>query len=118
MAQALARAGYIRIAPRKMRLVADLIRGRRVAEARDILGFTRKGAAPVLKKLLDSAVANAESKAAETRERIDADEMVISELLVDGGFTIKRVQPRARGRRCLIRKRTSRVQMVITDRSA
>jgi len=115
MAEAKARAQYIRVSPRKMRLVADLIRGRKVADARDILDFTVKGAAPVLKKVLDSAVANAESKAAETRDRVDTDEMVISRLLVDSSWTFKRVQPRARARRCLIRKRLSQVELVISD---
>lgn len=115
MAEATAKAKFIRIAPRKVRLVADMVRGQKVAMARDVLSVTPRGAAPILKKLLDSAVANAESRAAENRERIDSDEMVISELLVDGGLTIKRVQPRARGRRCLIRKRTSNVQLRISD---
>ena len=77
MAEAVARARFLRVAPRKMRLVADLIRGRKVAEARDILDYTSKAGAPVLRKILDSAVANAESKAAETRQRIDTDEFVV-----------------------------------------
>lgn len=115
MAEAIARGKFLRVAPRKMRLVADLIRGRKVAEARDILDYTPKAGAPLLRKILDSAVANAESKAAETRQRIDTDEYVISELLIDGGLTIKRVQPRARGRRNLIRKRTSHVRLVIAE---
>jgi large subunit ribosomal protein L22 len=116
MASANAKAKFLRVAPRKMRLVADMVRGRTVAEARDILQFTPRGAAPVLRKVLESAVANAENSAAERRERIDADEMVITQLLVDGGLTIKRMQPRARGRRCLIRKRTSHVKLIIADR--
>jgi large subunit ribosomal protein L22 len=115
MAEAIARIKHVRMSPRKVRLVADLIRGKRVADARDILAYTPKAASPMLRKLLLSAVANAESRAAETRERIDTDEMVVSKLLVDGGMTWKRVQPRARGRRCLIRKRTSHVQLVISE---
>lgn len=115
MAEATARAKFIRIAPRKVRLVADLIRGRKVAEARDILRYTVKGAAPVLGKLLASAVANAESKAAETRERIDTDEMRVASVLVDGGPTLRRFQPATRGRAVRIRKRTSHIQLVIAD---
>ena len=64
MATAIARGRTIRMAPRKMRLVADLIRGKKVSEARDILRFTPKAAAPLIKKILDSAVANAENAAA------------------------------------------------------
>ena len=117
MAQALARGRFIRIAPRKMRLVADMIRGRKVEEARNTLEYTVKGAAPVLLKILESAVANAESKAAESHTRINPDEMIISKLLVNEGMTLKRGQPRARGRRNLIRKRTSHVELVISDPS-
>ncbi len=115
MANAVAKAKYLRIAPRKMRLVADLVRGRKVVEAKEILNFTPRGGAPLLKKVLDSAVANAESKAAETRKRIDTDGMVVREVHIDGGFTIKRMQPGPRGRRCMIRKRTSHVMLIISD---
>lgn len=115
MAEAIARARSLRIAPRKLRLVADMVRGRKVAEARDILQYTNRGAAPALRKVLESAVANAESVAAESRQRLDTDAMVIKKLLVDGSFTIKRMQARARSRRCMIRKRTSHVQLVISD---
>jgi large subunit ribosomal protein L22 len=115
MAEAMARARFIRIAPRKVRLVADLIRGKKVEEARDALAFTVKGAAPVLAKLLDSAVANAESKAAETRERIDTDEMVITKVLVNEGPTMKRLHFQPRGRAVRVRKRMSHIELVISD---
>lgn len=116
MASATARGRTIRIAPRKMRLVADLIRGKKVSEARDILVFTQKVSAPILRKVLDSAVANAENAAAETRERIDTDEMVVDTIMVNEGQTIKRYQPRARGRASKIRKRTSHVVLTISDK--
>lgn len=115
MAEAVARARFVRASPRKLRLVADLIRGRKVVEAREILDYTPKAAAPMLKKVLESAVANAENKAAEARQRVDTDEMVVKQVLVDGAFVLKRVQPRARGRRCLIRKRTSHIYVMIGD---
>ncbi|HOJ34378.1 MAG TPA: 50S ribosomal protein L22 [Candidatus Hydrogenedentes bacterium] len=115
MAEAIARARFLRISPRKMRLVADMIRGKKVSEARVLLDYTVKGASPLLRKVLDAAVANAESKAAETRQRLNTDDMVISTLLVDGGFSMKRIVPGPRGRRMLIRKRTSHVHLVITD---
>ena len=115
MAEAIARARAIRIAPRKVRLVADLIRGKKVAEARDILLYTAKGAAPLVKKVLDSAVANAENAAAEKRERIDSDEMVVKTIQVNGGPTLTRFQPAPRGRANPIRKRTSHIELVIGD---
>ena len=115
MAEAIARARFIRMAPRKLRLVADLIRGKTVEEARDTLAFTVKGAAPVLAKVLDSAVANAESKAAETRQRIDADEMVIKKVIVNEGPTMKRLHFQPRGRAVRIRKRMSHIELVISD---
>jgi large subunit ribosomal protein L22 len=95
-------------------LVADLIRGKKVSEARDILEFTHKAAAPVLGKVLASAVANAESRAAETRERIDSDEMVITQLLVDDGRTMKRWWTAPRRRATPIRKRSSHIRLVIS----
>ncbi len=116
MAQATARARTIRVAPRKARLVADLIRGKKVADARDILLYTQKLSAPVIRKILESAVANAEHAVAESRERIDTDEMVISTIVVNEGVTIKRFKPRARGRASAIRKRTSHIELTISDK--
>lgn len=116
MATATARGRTIRIAPRKMRLVADMIRGKKVAEARDILKFTPKVSAPILGKVLESAVANAENAAAETRERIDTDEMIVQTIMVNEGQTIKRFRPRARGSASRIRKRTSHVVLTIGEK--
>ena len=110
------RAKYLRIAPRKVRLVADMIRGKKVSEARDILHFTVKRAAPMMNKLLASAVANAESLAAERRERIDTDEMIVDRVLVDGGPTLRRFTSQPRGRMTRIRKRSSHVTISITDK--
>jgi large subunit ribosomal protein L22 len=115
MAEAIARARFIRIAPRKLRLAADLIRGKSVEEARDALAFTIKGAAPVLAKVLESAVANAESKAAETRQRIDTDEMVVSHVLINEGPTMKRIHFQPRGRAARVRKRMSHIELKISD---
>jgi len=105
----------VRIAPRKARLVADLIRGKKVHEARDILTFTVKKASPIISKLLESAVANAENEAAEAGERIDTEEYVVRTIHVDGGPALKRWQPASRGRPMRIRKRTSHIKLVIGD---
>ncbi len=115
MPVAIARAKHLRVSPRKLRLVADLIRGKKVAEARDILQFTVKGGSPLLSKVLDSAVANAESKAAEKRERIDTDEMVISKIQVNDGLTLKRFRSAPRSRAVRIRKRMSHVELIISS---
>ena len=114
MPVAVARVRSERGSARKMRLIADLIRGKKVAEARDILRFTVKGGSPLLAKLLASAVGNAESEAAKTRTRINTDEYVVSKLLVDKGMTIHRFQPMTRGRGGKIRKRTHNVVLTIS----
>ena len=116
MPVAMARAKHLRVSPRKLRLVADLIRGKKVAEARDILQFTIKGGSPMLSKVLASAVANAESKAAERRERLDTDEMVVSKIMVNDGLTMKRFRSAPRSRAVKIRKRMSHVELVISDK--
>jgi large subunit ribosomal protein L22 len=115
MAASTARTKYLRIAPRKVRLVANLIRGKKVAEARAILEFTVKRSAPVLKKLLESAVANVESQAAEKKQRVHTDDMVIDRIHVDGGPTTRNYMPQPRGRATRIRKRSSHVTLSIKD---
>ncbi|MBI2431337.1 MAG: 50S ribosomal protein L22 [Candidatus Hydrogenedentes bacterium] len=106
----------LQISPRKVRLVADLIRGQRVAQARDILHFTVKDAALPLRKLLDSVVANAENAAAERNDRIDTDELVVSTIMVNEGRTLRRFIPAPRGRAMRIRKRSSQVHIIISDK--
>ncbi len=115
MASAVARVRFLRIAPRKVRLVADLIRGKKVADARDTLAITTKVAAKAMGKVLASAVANAESVATEHRERVDTDEMVVRMVRVDGGPTRRAYQVAARGRVVRIRKRTSHIELRISD---
>lgn len=101
------------ISPRKARLVANLIKGCTVAEARDILSFTLKRAAEPIHKLLMSAVANAEEKARKDKARIDSDEMKIVEIRVDPGRILRSYQPAPRGRACRIRHRHSHIHIVI-----
>lgn len=109
--QAKAVAKSIRIAPRKVSLVVDLIRGKDVAEAIAILQHTQRGASPVVEKVLKSAIANAEHN-----YEMDTDNLVISEAYVNEGATMKRFRPRAQGRASRINKRTSHITVVVTEK--
>jgi len=106
-----ARLRFVRIAPTKARLVADLIRGKRSEEALNILTFTQKAAAKILIKLLKSAIANATQK-----KNIDVDRLYVKQITVDQGPTMKRFMPRALGRATTIRKRTSHIHIVLDER--
>jgi large subunit ribosomal protein L22 len=97
-------AKYVRIAPRKARLVADEVRGKSYPEAVSLLRFTNKRAAKILGDVLNSAAANAEHNA-----DADPDELRVKSVKVDEGPTIKRYRPRAMGRATMIRKRTSHI---------
>ena len=99
---------YVRTTPRKMRRVVDLIRGQHVEEARRILRFSSLGASREVRKLLDSAVANAERNPC-----VVAENLLISRVWVDEGPTLKRFRPRAYGRAARVRKRTSHVTVVV-----
>jgi len=106
-----------RIAPRKARLVADLVRGRVVGEALEILKFNEKKSAGLIKGLVDSAVANAEYKAERDGQSADTDSLIIKELYVDQGPTLRRFRPRARGMANRIHKKTSHITVVLSDDS-
>jgi len=103
-----AKLRHLRIAPRKVRVVADLIRGKDAAEALDILQFTVKKAAEPMRKLLDSAIANATENHA-----MDADALFVQGVFVDQAPTLKRWRPRAMGRATKIQKKTSHVTLVL-----
>jgi len=105
-----AKLRFVRIGPRKARLVADLIRGKGSEEALNILTFTKKAASKILIKLLKSAVANATQK-----KTIDIDRLYIKKIAVDQGPTMKRFQPRAMGRATTIRKRSSHITIVLDE---
>ncbi len=111
--EAKAKLKLARVSPRKARLVADLVRGRDVGEAIEILAFTRKKSAPIIKRLLESAVANAEHKAERANESVDVDELVVKEIYVDQGPTLRRFRPRARGMATRIHKKTSHITVVV-----
>jgi large subunit ribosomal protein L22 len=109
--QAKAQANYVRIAPRKVRLVVDLIRGKQVGDAIAILRNTPKSASPVLEKLLNSAIANAEHNYS-----LDPNKLVITEAYVNQGPTLKRIQPRSQGRAFRINKKTSHITLVVSEK--
>ncbi len=111
-----ATAKFVRISPRKARLVTDNIRGRSVPEARTILAFTERAAAIEVEKVLRSAVANAESN---PDLHWNGDELIVAAVFVDEGPTLKRWRARARGRVARIRKRTCHITIqVAQDASA
>ena len=110
MASVIAKLRYLRIAPRKVRLVADLIRGKTVEEAQTILSFATKKAAQPLLKLLNSAIANAKHNF-----QLDPTNLYISKILVDEGPKYKRWMPRARGAVSEIQKKTSHVTLVLDE---
>lgn len=109
--EAKAVARYVRVSPRKARLVVDLIRGKSVEEARAILRFTPRAAAEDVEKVLNSATANAERNL-----HIRANDLVVGSTYVDEGPTLKRISPRAMGRAFRINKRTSHITVVVRQR--
>ncbi|HHX51378.1 MAG TPA: 50S ribosomal protein L22 [Clostridia bacterium] len=109
--EARAVAKYIRISPGKVRQVVDLIRGKDIEEALAILKFLPKGAAAPVEKVLKSAIANAEHN-----YDMDAGDLFVAKVYVDQGPTLKRYKPRAFGRADLIRKRTSHITVVVSEK--
>jgi large subunit ribosomal protein L22 len=106
-----AQARFVRQSPYKVRRVLDLVRGLPVEEAEHVLRLTQRGATEPVAKVLKSAIANAEHNHA-----LDADELVIAEAFADEGPTLKRYRPRARGRATQIKKRTSHITIIVSDR--
>ena len=110
MKQATAKLNYLRIAPRKVRLVADLVRGMNANKAVAILANTRKRASEPMMKLVKSAIANAKNNL-----EMDENKLYIAELRVDEGPTLKRWRPRAFGRAYGINKRTSHIKIILKE---
>lgn len=106
-----ASAKTVRIAPRKVRLVVDLIRGKSIGEAISILKFTPRGASPVVEKVLMSAIANAEHN-----YDLALENLYVSEAYVNEGPTLKRFRPRAKGSASAINKRTSHITVVVSEK--
>ena len=99
-----------RISAQKARLVADQVRGKGVEDALDLLAYSNKKAAHIIRKILDSAIANAENN-----EGADVDELTISSIYVDEGTTMKRLRPRAKGRADRILKRSCHITVKVAD---
>lgn len=111
--EAKAVAKYIRMSPRKIRRVADLIRGKMVGEALNILHFTRKAASEPLEKALRSAIANTLNL--EGSSKIEPEELYVKEIRVDGGVTMRRFRAASMGRASRIRKRTSHITIKVAE---
>ena len=105
-------AKYVRISPRKIRLIMDEVRGMRVEEALNKLTFAPQKGARLLKKVINSAVANAEQNT-----NADVDALYIKRIYADEGPTLKRFRPRALGRATRIRKRTSHLTVILDEKS-
>ena len=114
--EAKAVAKYIRIAPRKMRQVVDLIRGKSVGDAMNLLHFTHKGGCVPVEKVLRSAVSNAMNK--EEAANTDPEDLYVKTIMVDEGPTMRRYRPGPQGRAGMIRKRSCHVTVVVSDEAA
>ena len=114
--EATAKLSYLRITPRKVRAVANLIRGQKVGEALNTLAYVEKRAAEPVAKLLRSAVANAEDAAKKSpANAFDADALTVADLQVDQGPTLRRFMPRAMGRAFRVNKKTSHISLTLSD---
>jgi large subunit ribosomal protein L22 len=109
--EASAKLSSVRLSPRKTRLVVDMIRGKQIQDALNILRFSPQPSAKLISKLLGSAVANAEQKGAS-----DVDRLYVKSISVDGGTVLKRFLPRAMGRASKIRKPTSHISVVLAEK--
>jgi large subunit ribosomal protein L22 len=108
--EAKATAKYVRVSPRKARLVADLIRGKKISEAQTVLKLAKKASAVLVKKVLDSAVANAGQTGV-----IDLDTLYVKKAFVDLGASTKRFRPAPMGRAHKYRRRTSHITIVVDE---
>ena len=111
-----AKLKYARVSAQKARLVANMVRGKDVEEAIEVLSFTNKKSAPIIRKLVESAVANAEVKNSSAGAEIDVDDLFVEAITVDAGPSLRRFRPRARGRATKILKKTSHITVVLGTR--
>lgn len=111
-----AKLRFARVSARKARLVANLVRGRDVSEAIEVLTFTQKKSAPMLRKLVESAVANAEVQARREAVDLDIDDLYIKTVYVDEGPVLRRFRPRAQGRATRVLKKTAHITVELATR--
>ncbi|MBQ3301823.1 MAG: 50S ribosomal protein L22 [Coriobacteriales bacterium] len=109
--EAKASARFVRVSPRKARMVVDLVRGKSVVRAKEILQFTQRDVAPIVEKLIDSACANAAQQ-----HQLRPEDLFVKTIFVDEGPTLKRIRPRAKGSASRINKRTSHINVVVATR--
>ncbi|MFD1506550.1 50S ribosomal protein L22 [Georgenia yuyongxinii] len=113
--EAKAQARFVRVTPQKARRVVDVVRGKRAEEAVAVLRFAPQAAAETVRKVVESAIANARVKADQASEAFDESKLVVLEAYVDEGPTLKRFRPRAQGRAARILKRTSHITVVVGE---
>jgi len=107
---------FARVSPQKARLVADLVRGRNADEALKTLSFLPKKTAPMIKRLIESAMANAEHAAERANRPLDIDQLYVKTIYVDQGAMLRRFRPRAQGRATPIQKKTAHITVVLDVR--
>ena len=107
---------FARVSPQKARLVADLVRGRGAGEALEVLAYLPKKTAPMIKLLIESAVANAEHAAERANRELDIDTLYVKTIRVDMGSKLRRFRPRAQGRATPIEKKTAHIIVVLDER--
>ena len=115
---AIAKLNDVPTSPRKMRLVADMVRGVEVNRALDILRFSKKEASVRLEKLIRSAIANWEAKNEESRKELENGNVFVQTIMVDGGRQLKRIRTAPQGRAARIRKRSNHVTIILGSRNA
>lgn len=115
--EAKAQAKYVRCTPMKARRVIDVVRGKRAVEAVNVLRFAPQAAAVPVRKIIESAIANARFKADKAGERFDENELFIVTAFADEGPTLKRFRPRAQGRAGRILKRTSHITVIVGEKA-
>ncbi|QOR69979.1 50S ribosomal protein L22 [Ruania alkalisoli] len=114
--EAKAQARFVRVTPQKARRVVDIIRGKQADEAVAVLTYAPQAAAETVRKVVESAVANARVKADQDSVAFNSGDLVIAEAYVDEGPTLKRFRPRAQGRANRILKRTSHITVIVAER--
>ncbi|MBO4843899.1 MAG: 50S ribosomal protein L22 [Bacteroidales bacterium] len=117
-AQAIAKLNDVPTSPRKMRLVADTVRGQEVNHALDLLKFSKRNASRDLEKVLRSAIANWEAKNPDKNKELDNGNVIVKTIMVDGGRTLKRIRPCPQGRAGRIRKRSNHITVILDVKPA